>query len=79
MFVTEDLRFWRIVMEGPDDGPYRGGCWLGFVKFPPEFPAAPPLFKLVTPIRHCNINAHGRICHSILDRNWTAETSVKVG
>ena len=29
-----------------------------------------------TPIRHCNINGHGRICHSILDRNWTADTGL---
>ena len=28
------------------------------------------------PTKHCNINAHGRVCHSILDRNWTAETTL---
>lgn len=26
---------------------------------------------------HCNINSSGRICHSILDRNYTTDTRVK--
>lgn len=36
-----------------------------------------PAARFVTPIYHPNINWHGRICHSILDRNWTADTSNK--
>lgn len=31
----------------------------------------------MTPIRHCNINQHGRICHSVLDRNWTSDTTMR--
>jgi ubiquitin-protein ligase len=73
---TSSAMFWRVVIEGPDGTPYAGGCWLAYLKFPPDFPASPPLFKFETPIRHCNINQHGRICHSILDRNWTSDTSV---
>ena len=28
------------------------------------------------PIIHCNINCYGKVCHSILDRNWTPDTSM---
>jgi ubiquitin-protein ligase len=38
---------------------------------------SPPEARLITPIYHPNINRHGRICHSILDRNWTVDTTTK--
>ena len=76
VFPSENALFWRCVIEGPADTVYAGGSWLAYIKFGRDFPAAPPTFKFVTPIRHCNINGHGRICHSILDRNWTADTGL---
>jgi ubiquitin-protein ligase len=42
-----------------------------------DYPMFPPKARFVTPIYHPNINRHGRICHSILDRNWTADTTTK--
>lgn len=32
--------------------------------------------RFVTPIKHANVNPHGRICLSILDRNYTVETTL---
>lgn len=32
--------------------------------------------RFVTPIKYANVNPHGRICLSILDRNYTVETSL---
>jgi ubiquitin-protein ligase len=40
-----------------------------------EYPMFAPTARFITPIYHPNINRHGRICHSILDRNWTLDTS----
>ena len=34
--------------------------------------------RFITPIYHCNINANGRICHSIFDRNYTVDTTVRM-
>lgn len=42
-----------------------------------NYPMFPPQARFLTPIYHPNINRHGRICHSILDRNWTVDTSTK--
>ena len=36
----------------------------------------PPEIRFITPIRHCNVSPYGRICHSILDRNYTPDTAV---
>ena len=71
-----DMSFWRFVIEGPDGTPYRGGVWLGYLQFSEEYPNAAPSLRLVTPIKHCNINSYGRVCHSIFDRNWTPDTTV---
>ena len=30
----------------------------------------------MTPILHCNVNCYGKVCHSILDRNWSADTTM---
>ena len=30
----------------------------------------------MTPVKHCNINCYGRICHSIFDRNYTVDTNM---
>lgn len=74
---ASDLGFWQIVLDGPTEGPYAGGSWLLWIRFSNMFPDSPPELRFETPILHCNINSTGRVCHSILDRNWTADTSVK--
>eukprot|EP00932_Pfiesteria_piscicida_P022983 SRR837773.9722.p1 GENE.SRR837773.9722~~SRR837773.9722.p1 ORF type:complete len:323 (+),score=20.99 SRR837773.9722:82-969(+) len=76
VFPSDDVSFWKLLLEGPEGTPYQGGIWVLYCQLPPEYPEAPPRIRFVTPIRHCNINAHGRVCHSILDRNYTADTSV---
>lgn len=71
-----DIKFWKVVLSGPTSSIYEGGCWLAYVKFPESYPQMPPEIRMVTPIKHCNINNYGRICHSIFDRNYTPTTSV---
>jgi len=72
----ENIGFWKVILEGPDSTPYKNGTWLLWVKFPADFPQTPPEIRFETPIFHCNINSHGKICHSIFDRNWSAETTM---
>jgi len=65
-------------MSGPDGTAYAGGVWKIYVQFPADYPVVPPELRFITPIKHCNINQHGRVCHSILGRNWTRDTSMQV-
>ncbi|CAD7948309.1 unnamed protein product [Amoebophrya sp. A120] len=73
IYPTELLHFWKVVMQGPDSSAYQGGVFELYVKFPPDYPGKPPEIRFTTPIKHCNVNAHGKICHSILDRNWNRD------
>jgi ubiquitin-protein ligase len=74
----KDMYFWKIVIKGPSDTPYKDGNWLGYIQFPQTYPLAAPTIRFVTPIKHCNINNYGRVCHSILDRNYTPNISISV-
>ena len=76
--ASTDIGFWRCVVQGPKDTPYASGCWLFWCKFPESYPAQAPIVRFVTPIRHCNINSQGRVCHSIFAQNWTEATTVKL-
>lgn len=72
----DDLYFWKIVVVGPEGTPYQNGTWLAYVQFSQTYPSVPPNIRFVTPIKHCNINSYGRVCHSILDRNYTPSTKM---
>lgn len=56
-----DMCFWKAIVTGPESTPYKGGCWMLNVYFPPSYPSVAPDIRFYTPIRHCNINAHGRV------------------
>jgi hypothetical protein len=55
----------------------EGGLWELYITFPSAYPAKPPDVRFVNRIHHCNINSQGKICHSILDRNWNPARSVR--
>jgi ubiquitin-protein ligase len=44
---------------------------------PENFPAFPPKGRFDTQALNPNVNRHGRICHSIFDRDWTTDTTLK--
>jgi ubiquitin-protein ligase/uncharacterized protein YegL len=71
-----DIGFWRIILEGPSETPYENGVWLVYVLFPDTYPTESPEVRFVTPIRHCNVNQYGKVCHSVFTRNWTSDTSI---
>lgn len=66
----DSIMFWTFIMDGAESTPYEGGRFIGCVEFPDTYPIAPPLVRMITPIYHCNINADGKVCHSVFDRNW---------
>ena len=73
----EQITFWRILLSAPQSSLYEGGVFLLYAKFPKDYPKIAPEMRFVTPIYHCNINSHGRICHSIFKRNYSLDTSVR--
>ncbi|EAT77244.1 peptidylprolyl isomerase [Parastagonospora nodorum] len=78
VYINEsNMAFWKVVMQGPPESTYAGGTFLLYIDMGADYPMFAPTARFVTPIYHPNINRHGRICHSILDRNWTVDTSNK--
>ena len=73
----QELDFWRLLLVGPPGTPYGGGVFLLYAKFPTEYPQVAPEIRFVTPIYHCNVNGHGKICHSVFDRNYSSDFSVR--
>lgn len=75
---TADVSFWKIVVVGPDDSSYSNGAFLLYLHAHEEYPRLAPKARFVTKIMHPNVNAHGRIYHSIFDRDWTSDTSMSI-
>ncbi|KAK6537179.1 hypothetical protein TWF694_011376 [Orbilia ellipsospora] len=76
IFVSEsNMGFWKIVFQGPPDSAYSTGAFVLYLNMGDDYPFFPPEARFITEILHPNINKHGRVCHSILDRNWTSDTS----
>ncbi|KAF2026042.1 hypothetical protein EK21DRAFT_116149 [Setomelanomma holmii] len=73
----QNMGLWKIVMQGPPKSTYSGDTFLLYIEMGANYPMFAPTARFSTPICHPNNNRHGRICHSILDRNWTVHTSNK--
>eukprot|EP00392_Amoebophrya_sp_AT5.2_P010128 g10181.t1 len=79
IYPAESLSFWKVVMIGPDSTPYEHGVFQLYVKFPPSYPVAGPEVRFSTPVKHCNVNAYGKICHRVLGNDWHSDrTAVEV-
>ncbi|KEF63504.1 uncharacterized protein A1O9_01482 [Exophiala aquamarina CBS 119918] len=78
VYVSEtNIGFWKVVLEGPNHSAYASGVFVMYLAMEDEYPRRPPQGRFVTPVFHPNVNRHGRICHSIFDRNWTVDTTNK--
>ena len=81
VFASEqDIGFWILVVHVPGHElgtPYGGSCFKATVEFPSTFPHNAPRVRFLTPIRHCNINPYGRVCHSVIGRDWQADTKMR--
>ena len=67
------------MLSGPSESAYPSGTFVLYLEMGDDYPQSPPKGRFVTPIFHPNINRHGRICHSIFDRNWMVDTSSRKG
>ncbi|KAK4552990.1 hypothetical protein LTR86_009914 [Recurvomyces mirabilis] len=77
IYVSEsDMSFMKAVVSGPAGSPYEGGTFVLYLHADDTYPIFAPKARFITKIKHPNVNAHGRICHSILDRDWTSDTTM---
>lgn len=60
----DDLLHWEAMIQGPEGTPFEGGVFPAELKFPQDYPLAPPTMKFLGEIWHPNstYTGHGRIC-----------------
>jgi ubiquitin-conjugating enzyme E2 G2 len=86
----DDFFVWEALIVGPQDTPYESGCFLARLKFPPDYPFAPPKMTFLSEMWHPNVYANGDVCISILhapgadpmqyeadNERWTPSQSVE--
>lgn len=53
--VTEDDMFlWEALIQGPEGTPFEGGVFPAELKFPRDYPLAPPKMRFLTDMWHPN-------------------------
>jgi ubiquitin-conjugating enzyme E2 C len=56
---------------------YEGHVYKLSLKFPSNYPYAPPTVKFETPCFHPNVDQFGNICLDVLKEEWSAVYNVK--
>jgi len=73
----DNLRYFEVVIAGPQSSPYEGGSFELELFLPAEYPMAPPKVRFLTKIYHPNIDKLGRICLDILKEKWSPALQIR--
>ncbi|KAJ3556610.1 hypothetical protein NPX13_g10096 [Xylaria arbuscula] len=62
----DDLFVWEALIQGPEGTPFEGGIFPAELRFPKDYPLAPPKMTFIGEIFHPNVYTNGVVCISIL-------------
>ncbi|OAA41690.1 ubiquitin-conjugating enzyme [Metarhizium rileyi] len=62
----DDLLHWECLIQGPEGTPFEGGVFPAELRFPKDYPLAPPTMKFLADMWHPNVYPSGLVCISIL-------------
>nr|VZH94424.1 unnamed protein product [Spirometra erinaceieuropaei] len=66
--IDDDNIFkWQVMIMGPADTLYDGGCFKAILEFPQDYPNRPPKMQFVTDMWHPNIAPSGNIVGATKD------------
>ena len=84
--VNNNLFEWQSTLIGPADSGYKNGLFFLRIKFPDNYPQAPPDVRFLNPVYHANVNPRiprfigddclGHVSISIL-KQWRPEYTIK--
>lgn len=52
----DDMFIWEALIQGPEGTPFEGGVFPAELRFPKDYPLAPPKMKFITDMWHPNGN-----------------------
>lgn len=74
----ENLKYFKVQMAGPTQGPYEGGVFELELYLTDDYPREPPKVRFLTKIYHPNIDKLGRICLDILKKDkWSPALQIR--
>ena len=73
----DNLRYFNVVIAGPQESPFEGGIFKLELFLPGEYPMAPPKVRFLTKMYHPNIDKLGRICLDILKDKWSPALQIR--
>jgi ubiquitin-conjugating enzyme E2 G2 len=50
----DDLLYWEALIQGPEGTPFEGGVFPAELRFPKDYPLAPPTMKFLGEVWHPN-------------------------
>lgn len=73
----DNLRYFNVIILGPDSSPYQGGVFKLELFLPEDYPMAAPKVRFLTKIYHPNVDKLGRICLDILKDKWSPALQIR--
>lgn len=73
----DNLRYFDVVLEGPQGTPYEGGKFNLELFLPEDYPMAAPKLRFITRLYHPNIDWLGRICLDVLKDHWSPAMQIR--
>lgn len=70
--VNDNLKEFKVCLEGPADSLYEGGVWKVRVELPDQYPYKSPSIGFETRIFHPNIDEQsGSVCLDVINQTWS--------